>query len=191
MDVQVSVISGANGYTYSAGNYTTSTRTYGTNADTLVPVGAWTGDMSNYNVILVWDNNSRLILQAYIVDKSTVVTPVTINSTTVSVVAPGAVANEKVNDVEFSATGTGSDSVSYTLNTSAVWYVREAGKTEFRPCTENEVFVTGNTYYATITISVPDKLSGSVTIPNTNTITYTNGSTTGTGTTVQTDYFVK
>ena len=189
---KLAVITGADGDKYVGTTYEDKgTWTYGTNGDTLVPVGAFESDMSDYNVILVWNAENRVILQAYIVDQSTVVTPVTINSTTVSVVSPGAVANEKVNDVEFTAQGTGSDSKAYTLDTSAVWYVREAGKTEFRACTENEVFVSGNTYRATITISVPDDLAGSVTIPSTNTITYTDGGTTGTGTTVQTDAFVK
>ena len=187
VDVQVSVISGNDGYSFRDGNYYTPDRTYGTNTDTLVPVGAWTtGDMSDYDVILVWDNSSRLILQAYIVDKSTVVTPVIITSTTVNVTS-GAAVNKEVNDVTFSAIGNSS----YTLDTSAVWQVREAGKTEFRNCTANEVFVSGNTYRATITISVPDALSSYVTISNTNAITYTAAAgVTGTGTTITTDTFV-
>ena len=183
-DVHVSVISGADNYTYSAGNYTAGVRTYGTNGDTLVPVGAWTGDMSDYDVILVWNGSNRVILQAYIVDKSTVVTPVTITSTTVNVTS-GAAVNKEVNDVIFSATGNG-----LTLETSAVWQVREKGQTEFRNCTANEVFVSGNTYCATVTISVPDELASYVTISNKNDITYTPGNTHGTGTTVTTDTFV-
>ena len=183
-DVHVSVISGADNYTYSAGNYTAGVRTYGTNGDTLVPVGAWTGDMSDYDVILVWNGSNRVILQAYIVDKSTVVTPVTITSTTVNVTS-GAAVNKEVNDVIFSATGNG-----LTLETSAVWQVREKGQTEFRNCTANEVFVSGNTYRATVTISVPDELASYVTISNKNDITYTPGNTHGTGTTVTTDTFV-
>ena len=73
IDVRVSVISGADDFTYSAGNYTTTTRTYGTNGDTLVPVGAFESDMSDYNVILVWNADNRVILQAYIVDQDTTV----------------------------------------------------------------------------------------------------------------------
>ena len=195
-ELLVTTITGATGDKWSNNLYTDASNgwTYVTNDNTKV-YGEWATDMSDKNVILVWTGNGAetngLILQAYIVDQSTVVNPVTINRTTVSVVSPGAVANEKVNDVKFTATGTDSNSQTYNLDTSAVWEVREAGKTEFRACTENEVFVSGNTYRATITISVPDDLAGSVTIPSTNAITYTDGGTTGTGTTVQTDAFVK
>ena len=193
--VVVSVISGGTGDTFNGDVYHDNSEGSTWNfayVEGLTQVyGEFTSDMSDKDVILVWNADSsnptsRVMIQAYIVDKSTVVTPVIITSTTVNVTS-GAAVNKEVNDVTFSAIGNSS----YTLDTSAVWQVREAGKTEFRNCTANEVFVSGNTYRATITISVPDALSSYVTISNTNAITYTAAAgVTGTGTTITTDTFV-
>ena len=194
-NVYVTTISGATGDSYGvvganmyrdAGGYT-----YLTNASTKL-YGTWTSDMSGKDVIVVWTGGTTngLVLQAYVVDKSSVVTPVVVNTTSVSVVAPGAVLNGNVNAVTFNATG---NSGAVALNATAVWQVREFGSTEFRNCTANEVFVSGNTYRAVITISVPAATSSYVTIASTNTISYVAGATTlstGTGTTVVTDAFL-
>ena len=72
--IKVAVITGADGDKYVGTTYEDKgTWTYGTNGDTLVPVGAFESDMSDYNVILVWNADNRVILQAYIVDQDTTV----------------------------------------------------------------------------------------------------------------------
>ncbi len=89
--IKVAVITGADGDKYVGTTYEDKgTWTYGTNGDTLVPVGAFESDMSDYNVILVWNADNRVILQAYIVDKDTTVdnlrpiNPVTLTADTIT-----------------------------------------------------------------------------------------------------------
>ena len=161
-------------------------------------VGAF-GNVTDQNAIIVYNAEgqtasalNRVILQGYIVDKAYQYANRHVTSTTVSAVSPGAQVNQTVESVKFNATGildNTSDTV--TLDVAAKWQVQvtENGHTTWRDCVAGEVFVSGKTYQAQLTLSVKSDNAKTVTIDPNNAITYTNGNTTGKYLTVWTDAF--
>ena len=154
-------------------------------------VGAF-GNVADQNVIFVYNSQSeydRLMLQGYIVDKNDQYTPFTVLSADVYATnwATAGVNNGRLDAVAFEAKGFANTSCtgeSKALTATAKWYVREAGQVTFREAVANEVFVTGNTYKAVITLDVPSATYQTVSISPLNTVHYLGDAPTGSGSVV-------
>ena len=156
------------------------------------------GAPANQNYYFVYVNATsanldRFCPQAYAFDKSAVATNGVVTATTVSV-KTGAKAGNLVSSVEFTAAGTGTNiTTPVALDVAAKWqryWVDPAtGAATWVDCIDGEVFQSTTQYRALMTLSVPSAQSANITIAPTNAITYSAGSTTGTGVQIYTDAF--
>ena len=185
-NARVLVVSGAAGDSYVAGNY--NDKSAGDNYNFLYVEGLtkkvgvdFTEDMSGKDVILVWNADasnpeSRVMLQAYVVEKSTAVTgarPITgwtltaptINNTTYANAAVATVSNPVYGTV--AGVNAGATAV---LQVSTSWARWDVATRDWVVMGAYEPFVTGTSYQYTTTVSIQSTTNGDcvITAPATN-----------------------
>ena len=182
----VSVISGAAGDGYNNGVYTDAGYSnFVANANTKV-YGQWATDMSDKDVIVVWNNNSgtaehTLMLQVYIVEKD-YVTP---TPHTISAVSTGrtgsATAGSLSGSVTFNAYVTGSNPAGFTgsVSVTTVWQRYNAVTMAWEDMTSTDPFVSGYQYRAVNTLTLTDTSGLGYVFDGSTVITGTGGTGTG------------
>ena len=168
-------------------------------------VGAFAnGSVADQDAIVVFNAatgaGQRVMLQGYIADKSAKITNGVVTSTTIGIKpGKGAALGQRMDSVEFTATGYGTNiaSAGVALDVVSVtwqrqWLDTSTGRLTWVDCTADELFQAGVTYQATITIGVPSAQYSNLSISPENLITYPFGATphpTAKGVTVKTDAF--
>ena len=168
-------------------------------------VGAFAnGSVADQDAIVVFNAatgaGQRVMLQGYVADKSAKMTNGVVTNTTIGIKpGKGAALGQRMDSVEFTATGYGTDiaSAGVALDVVSVtwqrqWLDTSTGRLTWVDCTADELFQAGVTYQATITIGVPSAQYSNLSISPENLITYPFGATpypTAKGVTVKTDAF--
>ena len=192
--------------TYNNGSYPVRYSVSGNGTDGITKlVGAFAnGSVADQDAIVVFNAATGagqcVMLQGYVADKSAKITNGVVTSTTIGIKpGKGAALGQRMDSVEFTATGYGTNiaSAGVALDVVSVtwqrqWLDTSTGRLTWVDCTADELFQAGVTYQATITIGVPSAQYSNLSISPENLITYPFGATphpTAKGVTVKTDAF--
>ena len=195
-------------YTYNNGSYPVRYSVSGNGTDGITKlVGAFAnGSVADQDAIVVFNAatgaGQRVMLQGYIADKSAKITNGVVTSTTIGIKpGKGAALGQRMDSVEFTATGYGTNIVAAGVALDVVsvtwqrqWLNTSTGSLTWVDCTADELFQAGVTYQATITIGVPSAEYANLSIAPSNAISYRPNPvaapySTGTGVMVKTDAF--